>query len=174
VTPRRELQAAIAFCLLGALLILVALSRTWVSTKVPSPPPLPARRLELRGHHFVGSAQPLALVGLAGVAALAATRKTGRVLVGLLVGAAGIGVVAAILHALVDTSVGLGGWPYAAIAGGGLLVAAGALVVVRGRSWSSMSARYDAPVQKPPGEASLWDALDRGEDPTDQASHRGG
>jgi hypothetical protein len=56
-----------------------------------------------------------------------------------------------------------------------LLVAAGLLIVVRGRSWASMSSRYDAPAQRPrEGEASLWEALDRGEDPTKEGTGTGG
>jgi hypothetical protein len=38
-----------------------------------------------------------------------------------------------------------------------------------------MSARYDAPAPKQrAGEASLWDAQDRGEDPTKAGSEGGG
>jgi hypothetical protein len=56
-----------------------------------------------------------------------------------------------------------------------LLTAAGLLVVVRGRSWAAMSTRYDAPAERSRhGEASLWEALDRGEDPTKAGSEGGG
>jgi uncharacterized membrane protein (TIGR02234 family) len=48
------------------------------------------------------------------------------------------------------------------------------VVTVRsGRSWPGMSARYDRPAttpekkpDRPASQAELWDALDRGEDPT--------
>lgn len=70
-------------------------------------------------------------------------------------------------------------WP-AATAGGGLLLCAGGLAtVLRARSWPGMSSRYDPPAPRrapdnPSREAAaraassqdLWDALDRGEDPT--------
>jgi uncharacterized membrane protein (TIGR02234 family) len=70
---------------------------------------------------------------------------------------------------------GFGPWPYVALAGATLLTAAGALAVVRGRGWGAMSARYDAPVgDRPVNESSLWDALDRGEDPTSTRSDSGG
>ncbi|MBC7375655.1 MAG: Trp biosynthesis-associated membrane protein, partial [Frankiales bacterium] len=50
-------------------------------------------------------------------------------------------------------------------------------IAVRGRRWAALSARYDAPAaraeQEPDSEVSasrqeraLWEALDRGEDPT--------
>ena len=171
MNPRRELLAAVVLCLMGSALVLLAVSQAWVSAKVPAPPPLPSRRLELRGYHFAEGARALGFVGLAGVAALLAARDIGRLLVGLLIAAAGVGIVAVVVRALADTA-GLGAWPYVAIVGGVLLVAAGGLVVARGRSWTSMSARYDAPAQKPRGEASLWEALDRGEDPTDETRSR--
>ena len=51
------------------------------------------------------------------------------------------------------------------------LAGAGALTVLRGRSWPGLGQRYDAPAPRPvpegpPTERALWEALDRGEDPT--------
>ncbi|MCW2882123.1 MAG: hypothetical protein JWQ95_6223 [Sphaerisporangium sp.] len=76
-------------------------------------------------------------------------------------------------------------WPGAAAAGGVLLVLAGVLAVARGGRWPGMSDRYDRAGSPPEGagtestarpqrpgqaERSLWDALDRGVDPTDGRS----
>jgi uncharacterized membrane protein (TIGR02234 family) len=139
----------------------------------------------------VPGTRALALLGLAAAAAVPATRRLGRVVVGVLVLAAGVGIIAVVGRALADpdaamrragpfvdvhvtSGVHLGGWPYVAIVGAVLLVLAGLLVVVRGRHWTSMSARYDAPVARPAGEGSLWEALDRGEDPTEDAARHGG
>ncbi|RCG33037.1 TIGR02234 family membrane protein [Sphaerisporangium album] len=74
-------------------------------------------------------------------------------------------------------------WPVAAAAGGVMLLAAGVLAVARGARWPGMSERYDRPGGasgedgRPAAgregragrsaERSLWDALDRGVDPTD-------
>jgi uncharacterized membrane protein (TIGR02234 family) len=132
----------------------------------------------------------LALVGLAGVAALPATRGFGRRVVGLLIAASGVGIVAVLVRALVDPaaalsrapvvdahfgSVDLGPWPYVALLGALLLAAAGILVVLRSRSWLAMSTRYDAPAQQHRDrEPSLWDSLDRGEDPTTEGPGTGG
>ncbi|MEU9885749.1 TIGR02234 family membrane protein [Sphaerisporangium sp. NPDC051011] len=71
-------------------------------------------------------------------------------------------------------------WPAAAVAGGVLLLAAGVLAVARGARWPGMSERYDRPGRGSGGSApasegragrpverSLWDALDRGVDPTE-------
>jgi hypothetical protein len=43
-------------------------------------------------------------------------------------------------------------------------VAAGVLVLVRGREWSGLSGRYDAPTASSRDDP--WTVLDRGEDPT--------
>jgi hypothetical protein len=54
-------------------------------------------------------------------------------------------------------------------AGGLLVLAAGVIAVVRGRRWAQMGSRYDAPGAarlSAEGSPALWDALDRGEDPT--------
>jgi hypothetical protein len=52
---------------------------------------------------------------------------------------------------------------------GGILAAAGALLVlVRGGRWPALGSAYEAPGKKPvhAGAQGVWDALDRGEDPT--------
>ncbi|GII02488.1 TIGR02234 family membrane protein [Planobispora takensis] len=68
-------------------------------------------------------------------------------------------------------------WPAVAAAGGLLLLAAGAVAALRGHRWPGMSDRYDrtesssggaasGPAQGPVSERALWDAIDRGADPT--------
>jgi uncharacterized membrane protein (TIGR02234 family) len=62
-------------------------------------------------------------------------------------------------------------WPVIAVAGGVLVTAAGALVSWRGDTWTGLSARYDAASARPvpagpAADATLWAALDRGDDPT--------
>lgn len=183
MNSRRELLLAIVLCALGSALVLVAVSRAWVSASTAAVAPLPARTFEQLGAQLAPGARPLALVGLAGVAALPATRQLGRTVVGLLLAAAGAGIVAVLVRAVADPVAALsrapiadahfsgqlsfGGWPYVGLLGGLLLLSAGLLVVARGRSWAAMSARYDAPTREAPvGKPSLWESLDRGEDPT--------
>jgi uncharacterized membrane protein (TIGR02234 family) len=183
MSNRRELLVAIGLCLVGAALVLLAMSRPWLTYHLAAAAPLPSREVDIAGARLAPGARVLGLVGLAGVAALPASRRRGRTVVGLLLALAGAGLVADLIRVLSDPlaavaradltdatrrgSTSLGGWPYVAMLGGLLILAAGALVVVRGRRWEELSARYDAPTeQAPPGEASLWDALDRGEDPT--------
>jgi uncharacterized membrane protein (TIGR02234 family) len=191
VTGRRQLLVSVMLCLAGSALVLLAVSRAWVSYSLPAAAPLPSRSFHVLGTHLAVGARALALVGLAGVAAVPATRGWGRTVVGVLLTAAGAGTVAVVARALADPDAAirragpfvdvivapgqeLGGWPYVALLGGILIVAGGLVVVVRGRSWAAMSTRYDAPVERPRSEASLWEALDRGEDPTDETSRTGG
>ena len=74
---------------------------------------------------------------------------------------------------------GVGGqataWPWITATGGALVFAAGMLVARHGPRWSALGRRYDSPVtadpgpaerRSPTGERDLWEALDRGEDPT--------
>jgi uncharacterized membrane protein (TIGR02234 family) len=98
------------------------------------------------------------------------------------------------LSAFLATDVHTGAWWAVSVAGGALLVASGLWTVVRGGRWPGMSARYDAArgvrsatpdgpkterphtgaaaapdAPRPPAPADpsrLWQALDRGEDPT--------
>ncbi|MBI3686577.1 MAG: Trp biosynthesis-associated membrane protein [Actinobacteria bacterium] len=68
------------------------------------------------------------------------------------------------------------GWPLLAAGGGAVLVAAGLATVARGRRWPGMSSRFEVAGQRagppraapdgPPADAAVWDALDRGDDPT--------
>jgi uncharacterized membrane protein (TIGR02234 family) len=98
------------------------------------------------------------------------------------------------LSAFLSTDVHIGAWWAVSVVGGTLLVASGSLTIVRGGRWPGMSARYDAarggrqtapdgPETDRPQTAAatargaaprpaaadpsrLWQALDRGEDPT--------
>jgi uncharacterized membrane protein (TIGR02234 family) len=69
-------------------------------------------------------------------------------------------------------------WPLLTAAGAVLLTVAGAWTALRGSRWAALSGRYDAAGARPsavpaaatrqpePTTAGLWDALDRGDDPT--------
>ena len=180
---RDSLVVAVLLCLAGAGLLLVACSRTWVSVEVPALPPLPGRTISAKGSALAPGVRALALVGLAGVAALPATRSWGRLAVGGVVALAGAAAGVLLVRAMADPSgatsamdtgplslgfagglSGLGGWPYVGLVGALLLVAAGGLTLVRGRTWSALGSSYDAPTAPKP--TSAWDALDAGVDPT--------
>jgi len=87
-----------------------------------------------------------------------------------------LGASAAQLGAVSNTA-----WPYVTIAGGVLVALSGALTLARGRSWSGLSNRYEVAPAAPspaavpvasaapsaePTPRELWDALNRGADPT--------
>lgn len=197
MTARRELVVAVALSLAGAALGLLAASQPWAHVTVAPPKPLPTVQAALSGRDLAPAAAALSLVGLAGVLALAATRRFGRLVVGLVLLLAGAGMVAtshvsaagvagsdalaravpgATLHAAA-LQIRRTDWWLPSIAGGALLVAAGALTAVRGRRWAALSARYERqPGQalgrpRPAGsapldEAGTWTSLDRGIDPT--------
>ena len=192
---RSGLRLAVLLCLAGAFVVLVAAGRPWVSVDLPATPLAAAGTQAHTGTDLVPGVSALGLLGLAGVVALAATRRTGRLLVGVVLVATGAGIIAAVLSALgtvvaeelpgqptgTDAVARLTAWPVLTALGGGLLLLAGALTVARGRSWAALGQRYEAPAgaaaasgsapalprtDGPLGDRGLWEALDRGEDPT--------
>jgi uncharacterized membrane protein (TIGR02234 family) len=182
VSGRRGLTTAVVLCLAGAFVVLVGAGRAWALVQVAAGPLADARTDPHTGTDLVPGVSALGLLGLAGVVALAATRRTGRTLVGVVLLAAGAGVLAAVVAALgtmaaeeLPGQTGADGvettaWPFVTASGGLLLLAAGLVTVVRGRSWPALGQRYEAPaVAAAPQqltEKGLGEALDRGEDPT--------
>jgi uncharacterized membrane protein (TIGR02234 family) len=68
-------------------------------------------------------------------------------------------------------------WRPIAVAGALVIIAAGLLVAWRGGRWPVMSGRYERPPQRdrqaPDDSASLWEALSKGADPTEQPGRAG-
>lgn len=186
---RRELAGACLLTALGGVVMLIAAGRTW-SVATLTAPPLPARRLPVTGADLSGAVRALALVALAGVAALVALPGRWRVVGGLLLGATGIGAVFAFglaspggvqRSSAVTTqrdsgaAVAVGsrtGWPYGYLAGAFAVTVAGGMTAAGSRRWPGLGARYDAPAARatPTADPAVdpWAALDRGEDPTDR------
>lgn len=185
---RREPLLAAFLCLVGAFLVLVAADREWALVDVAGTGLLPARELAVGGSDLAPGVRALGLVALAGVVAIPATKRWGRIVVGLLLALIGVGVVAAaygvasdLFTAVQDSDAvrnagGVQGestrgtvWPYVCGLGGLAVAAAGFFVAARGRRWAALGQRYEAPAAaatRPPGERDLWEALDRGDDPT--------
>jgi len=149
----RELAAACALTLAGALVVLLAGGQRWVPAHLADP---------TTGSRLAPAAHALALVALAGVVALLAARRWGRIVVGAALVVTGV-VIASVAVPRLGTAGVL--WPALTRLGGLLVLAAGALTVFRGRTWPALGARYDAPAARPT-DADAWAALDRGEDPT--------
>jgi hypothetical protein len=173
----RELAVAVLVCAVAAGLALYTASRAWVIEVIARPAPLPATTVSRTGGSLVPAIPALALVGLAAAGALLATRGRGRIVVGVLLLLCGLGLVVGAAYAVAGPErVGVA-WPVASMVCGGLVAAVGFRVVGRGPRWPSLGGRYEraggsaAPTSSSRAtssdDAALWDAIDRGEDPTE-------
>ncbi|URN15749.1 TIGR02234 family membrane protein [Streptomyces sudanensis] len=191
---RRSLAAALLLGALGAAVVLLASGRVWIEGHVTGVGGTVALRAS--GGDVTGLPAALAVVGLAALVAVLATRGAGRRVVALLLALSGAGAAAAALLGANDGSVlderaartagdtaaraaGLTQtpWPYVTAAAALLILAAGLIALRHGRSWPAMSGRYERDGGPRAGAArrtgdpdrpeELWKALDRGEDPTD-------
>jgi hypothetical protein len=169
---RRGRGYAATAAVVGAGLALFAASRTWTTAGVPG-----------TGARTGGDLLPwlpaLGLAALAGAGALLATAGVARMVVGGLLVLCGLGIAGGAAAQAVDGAVPW--WPVLAAVGGLLVLDAGVLTLRKGRSWPALGARYqrdqpdqpdqpDEPDQRDAAavgaEVRMWDALDRGEDPT--------
>jgi uncharacterized membrane protein (TIGR02234 family) len=179
----------------GAGLLLLASGRTW-STSVLGGGDVPTITVSLSGGDLMAGGA-VALLVLAGIAGLAATRRAGRVVIGLLVVLAGLGVVVVAgdfgtswgsslgagdsIQGLVFERAGTEGsmdtsitpWWVAAVVAGLVVMVGGVLAIVTSGTWPEMGRRYerasgaDAP-ERDVRPRSAWDQLDEGIDPTDE------
>ena len=165
---------ALLLCLVGAVLLLAGAGATWSTVVVEGQAPLPDVTERVSGADLVPGLRGLGVVALAAVPALLSVRGWGRVAVGVLLAATGALAVVLVGRVLADPVEGLSAMPYAVLLGSLLVLAAGLLVVVRGRAWPALGRRYEAPAARPvpaptvgpTGDRDVWEALDRGEDPT--------
>jgi hypothetical protein len=166
---RRGLTVTALACAAGAAMVLLAATRSWQDVLTHQVSPLPARTEHRSGTEIAPWLPALGVVALAGAGALFATKGATRLVVGALLALSGAGIAAAALMTL-DDGVKVG-WPVLCALGGLVVLVAGVTTIRAGRSWPAMGAKYDRPVAKPApkratSQAELWDALDRGEDPT--------
>lgn len=190
---RRELTVTVLLALVGGIAAWAAAGRPWASATVGEAPN--TLKVAASGNDLSAGVTALGLTALAGGLALFATRRLARRLVGVLLIAAGVGAAVyafgerSASHAsrvLADKATAKGfaagavnahmaSWWVLAALGGVLVAVAGVVAVVRGAAWPGMSSRYEnaaskkaaAPVVDTGSSKDLWDALDRGEDPTD-------
>jgi hypothetical protein len=166
----RGLLTAVVMCLAGAGITLLAVTRTWSTTLTVRPSPLPPVHTSHSGSSQLGWLVAVALVGLAGAGALLATRRGVRVLIGALLGLVGLLVFGAGVDGLRLAAGARIVWPALVILGGFLIALAGLRAMRYGPSWPAMGAKYEPPAgtrpDRPVTEASMWDDLDRGVDPT--------
>ncbi len=168
----------------GCLLVLLAAGRDWV-TNAHDPGGL-AEMVPPTGGDLSPVLSPLALAGLAGVVAVVAARGVGRRLIGALLALCGLAAALGVWTATDQEGVRtwlrennvLGGaaspvwdtvalWPAVAGLGAALMLAGGVAAVGWGGRWAGMSRRYERVPDQVADDRALWDALDRGDDPTE-------
>lgn len=169
MTPRREFGAALVLCAVAGALGLIAGGRSWLVVTVTPGDPLPPVTTTVPGAATAPMVSGLAVVVLAGVVGLLATRWWGRLGVGTVVALAGAGLLSVALPARGEPSTtelrevafaaglpagevtgqSLATGPTVAALAGVLAVLAGGLTIVRGRRWPRLGARYDAPTRSP-------------------------
>jgi hypothetical protein len=169
VTGRRGLTLAVLACGIAGAVALLAASRGWGTVTTVRPAPLPPTVTQRTGDSWVPALPALCVVAIAGAGALLALKGVLRKVIGALLTATGLGCVAAAVVGMAEGADPF--WPVIAILGGLVVAAAGIETVRTADTWPSMGARYDrpAPTKEAPrseSRAELWDALDRGEDPT--------
>jgi Tryptophan-associated transmembrane protein (Trp_oprn_chp) len=165
MSPNRQLPYAVVACLAGAGLALFAATRTWVVDVVNRPGPLPPIRTGRTGGDLLAWLPALAVVGLAGAGALLATRAAARRAIGVLLLLVGLGVAAGAGYAATAHDDVRPVWPVLCVVGGAVAAAVGVAAAARGQRWPAMGGRYERAAARP-AATSVWDALDRGEDPT--------
>ena len=193
---RRELTVTVLIALLGGVIAWAAAGRPWAAATVGEAPN--TLKVAASGNDLSAGVTALGLTALAGGLALFATQRLARRLVGGLLIAAGIGAAVYAFgergtsrasHVLADkaaakgfaagsVSVHTASWWILAVLGGVLVALAGVSALVRGATWPGMSSRYENAASKQTAARAadtgsskdLWDALDRGEDPTEAAA----
>lgn len=183
----RGVLGALAGLVVGGVLVLIASGRVW-STATVHVPGASTAPVSVTGHAVEPSLPALGIALLALGAAVIAARAWMRRAVGAVIVAVGaialgvsIGGRSAVSSALTSHEVGgLGvpvhgtanAWWVVAALGGLVAVLVGLAVTIRSGRWAAMGRKYEAPQAAAPvaasaDPASAWDALDRGEDPTE-------
>jgi uncharacterized membrane protein (TIGR02234 family) len=164
-----EFGAALGGDLLGAAGALLAATQTWQVVRLHQPRPLPDEVLSVSGRTVDAAITALAVVALAGVVALLATRGFARRVVGVVVFLAGAAMLwravtafgalnaqrarALVLAHHPGAPIGIRApevstsatWPVVTSICAVLILVAGVLVAWRGSGWATLSARYDRP-----------------------------
>ncbi|GAA5226194.1 Trp biosynthesis-associated membrane protein [Paeniglutamicibacter antarcticus] len=194
--PKRSAKRTVLLLgLLGSVLALATSTRTWIKVQ-PEVGTVKIPLIEVAGSDAAAAVAALAIVALAGTLAAMIAGKIARYIIAAIMLLAGGGIAASAISVISDpvfaaaTKVGdatglnnsggkydLGFWPYVAVLGGLVLVAAAVQLGLTGRSWAG-SRKYsrEAPApaagtaeSAPEGkidEIDGWDSLSRGDDPT--------
>jgi uncharacterized membrane protein (TIGR02234 family) len=176
--PRSAIAAVLGIAG-GAVVVLVSSSPTWLRVSLRAS----AGEVRLTGRNAAAAAVPLALVAAAGLVALALVRSWLRRLIAVLIAAAGAGVLAVAVRVVADplavarrsSKVTSAGAPasahlttasYICALGALLIIAGAALATLCGARWPAPTRRYERADTGTRRPSDTWDALERGEDPT--------
>jgi Tryptophan-associated transmembrane protein (Trp_oprn_chp) len=171
-----------ALVLLGCALMLGSVTQDWARGTVVG-----GGAVAVSGSAAAGVVTALAWAAAAGAGALTLARPGGRrpLAAAILLAAAGSAWVtvtvltdpAAALRPAVTaatgtttaelTGVGTTLWPLPALLGAALVAGAGAWATARAGRWPTAATRYEGPVASSADPRDAWQAMDRGEDPTD-------
>lgn len=169
MTRAREYAIVLSSIVVGAAVALFSLNRVWLTTTEPVLPGAENAVLEeaFTGAQVLTGASAASWACLLCALAVLATRRVGRVLTGVVIALAGLYLT--IQSARFPSSFGSDGsissWWISVMVAALILVLSGALAIVRGGSWPTLSRRYERG-SKPPEQESVWEALDAGRDPT--------
>jgi hypothetical protein len=179
VTTVKSPKWTVIGCALAGGVALFAATRTWTVETVVRAAPLPPLETPHTGSALQPALPALALVVLAGAGGLLAARGRGRAVVAGLILAAGLGLAGLAAPWLPDAP----GWATLTVLAGLGAAAAGAWALRNGQAWRGLGARYERPreaaadkatdkaadeaaTRHEAGNRDLWDAIERGEDPT--------
>lgn len=136
-----------------------AFGHTWRIESIPGDGLTPAKEVEYTGRLLYPYAGFIGVVALAAVAGILATKKYGRIVIGVL-----LAILAGSAVVQLVTDSGFIGWAIVAELALAVIAIAGVLTVLRGGSWPMFGGKYER--TKPKEQESAWELLDRGEDPT--------
>ncbi|ALE91923.1 hypothetical protein AOC05_05555 [Arthrobacter alpinus] len=181
----------IMLAVLAALVVFGTTTQTWLHVSFAQGQ-VQQSDLSIPGNKAAVSVSALALVALAGTLALTIAGRISRVVTGVIVLLAALGIVAVVVGVLADPSAAAMGevgkatgvigvasnasatwFPVAAVAAAAVLAVAATVTLWAGRGWNTRT-KYDAapsvPAQGaavgPIDEIDTWDQLSRGDDPT--------
>jgi hypothetical protein len=157
---RRTLGYAVVATVVGAGVAWYGTGRAW---RDPHPAGVRGGTQDVTGGALHPTLTAVVLVALAAAGALLVLGGIGRVVLGGMLAASGLALLLIAGFALADGARVPG--PVLVIFGALLIADAGGLALLRGRAWPRIGGRYER-VPQSTGPSGIWDALDRGEDPT--------
>jgi uncharacterized membrane protein (TIGR02234 family) len=181
--PRSYRNALLAL-VIGAAVLLFGYSMLWATVAIPIVTGGPAStEVELSGRDIVALASVAGWISAAGLAGIIATRTWGRVIIGALVAIAGAGSLiasawfavasAGLVQSAAEAYAGetlpgsvatsITWWWIPTLLASALVLAAGLITCIRGRTWPGLGRKYD---RANPRQLTDWQALDQGQDPT--------